>query len=177
MRRPGGLFWLAIAFVAGIGNYTVKQFVQGLDDELNSVRKKTVAEQKQIHDLTAEWTYLNQPELLADLNKRYLGLVAVTPKQERASIDDLPMRPPPPPDAPPAPLQVATAAPAAPVPAPPPAPAPTPTPAKTAVPVVPVAASTPADVAPPAAQPRPAVPARPKSPSLDALFAQVAGDH
>src|SRR5580700_10262701 len=94
MRRFGsGLFWIVIAFVAGLANYTVKQMVQGLDDELSNVRKKTVTEQKQIHDLTAEWTYLNQPELLADLNRRYLGLVAIVPKQERGAIADIPMRP------------------------------------------------------------------------------------
>jgi hypothetical protein len=163
MKRPSGLFWIAIAFAAGIGNYAVKQMVQGLDDELNSVRKKTVAEQKQIHDLTAEWTYLNQPELLADLNRRYLGLVAMSPKQEHAGIDDLPLRPAPPPDA--SPPQVAVAvAPAQATPAPV-------APAKTN-PIVPV--SVPASALPP---PQPAATERPKSSaSLDAIFAQVAGN-
>jgi hypothetical protein len=163
MRRPSGLFWIAIAFAAGIGNYAVKQMVQGLDDELNAVRKKTVAEQKQIHDLTAEWTYLNQPELLADLNRRYLGLVAMSPKQEHASIGDLPLRPAPPADVPPPQVAAAVAPPQATL-----APA---APARNH-PVVPV--SLPAST-PPA--PQPGAPERPKSPaSLDAVFAQVAGD-
>jgi hypothetical protein len=162
MRRPGGLFWIAIAFAAGIGNYAVKQMVQGLDDELNNVRKKTVAEQKQIHDLTAEWTYLNQPELLANLNRRYLGLVAIAPKQERASIDDLPMRPAPPPEAAPHAQLVAAVVPA---PAAPPAQA---SPARNAA-IVPVASAA-------ATVPQPAAPERPNPPaSLDAIFAQVAG--
>jgi len=169
MRRPGGLFWIAMAFVAGIGNYAVKQMVQGLDDELNAVKKKTVAAQKQIHDLTAEWTYLNQPELLADLNRRYLGLVAVSPKQEHANIADLPMRPAPPPDAAP-PQTVAALAPA---PADPPPAAALPTAPPKAAPIVPISTPAAAPLAP-----QPAAPSRPKSPaSLDAIFAQVAGDH
>jgi len=168
MRRFGGLFWIVLAFVAGIGNYAVKQMVQGLDDELNSVRRKTVAEQKQIHDLTAEWTYLNQPELLADLNRRYLGLVAIVPKQELASLDDVPLRPAPLPVAEPAPPAVAAAAPVPPSPpsAPPPAPA-------AAIAPAPVKPASPPAVLVAA----PAAPARPKPASLDALFAQVAGDH
>jgi hypothetical protein len=160
MRWPGGGICLAIALAAGVGNYAVKQMVQGLDDELNNVRRKTVAEQKQIHDLTAEWTYLNQPELLTDLNRRYLGLVAIAPKQERTSVADLPMRRAPPPD--PAPPQQIAAAPM-------PAPAAAPTITKTA-PIVPVSVTAPAAATPPTA------PERQKPASLDALFAQIAGD-
>jgi|HubBroStandDraft_6_1064221.scaffolds.fasta_scaffold40808_2 hypothetical protein len=160
MRRFGsGLFWIAIAFVAGLANYTVKQMVQGLDDELNNVRKKTVAEQRQIHDLTAEWTYLNQPELLADLNRRYLGLVAMAPKQERGTIADIPMRPAAPPqDIPPQPQTVAAIVPEPAAPA-----------IKQAPAIVPASAAVPAIAPQPAAE-------RPKPASIDALFAQVAGD-
>jgi len=157
MRRFGGVFWIAIALVAGVANYAVKQTVQGLDDELNNVRRKTLAEQKQIHDLTAEWTYLNRPELLADLNRRYLGLVAIAPKQERVSIDDIPVRPAAPPTAT---TDLQTAAATALEPAPP-----------AAAPLVPVAATAPAPTAS-----QPAAPTKPKPASLDALFAQVAGD-
>jgi hypothetical protein len=160
MRRFGsGLFWIAIAFAAGLANYTVKQMVQGLDDELNNVRKKTVAEQRQIHDLTAEWTYLNQPELLADLNRRYLGLVAMAPKQERGTIADIPMRPAAPPqDIPPQPQTVAAIVPEPAAPA-----------IKQAPAIVPASAAVPAIAPQPAAE-------RPKPASIDALFAQVAGD-
>lgn len=159
MKWPGGAFWIAVAFAAGVGNYAVKQMVQGLDDNLTAVRKKIVAEQKEIHDLTAEWTYLNQPELLADLNRRYLGLVPIAPKQERVGIDEIAMRPAPAPvsSTPETQTVVATATP--------------PTPAKMAAAIVPVAASAPAVTAvapPPAAD-------KTKPDSLDALFEQVAG--
>jgi len=161
MKWPGGAFWIAVAFAAGVGNYAVKQMVQGLDDNLTAVRKKTVAEQKDIHDLTAEWTYLNQPELLADLNRRYLGLVPIAPKQERVGIDEIAMRPAPAPlsGTPEAQTVVATATP--------------PASSKMAAAIVPVAASVPAPAA--AAAPPPPAADTAKPASLDALFERVAG--
>jgi hypothetical protein len=167
MRHFGGLFWFVLVMATGIGNFAVKQTVQNLDDELANVRKKTVAEQKEIHELTADWTFLNQPELLADLNRRYVGLASVSPKQVLASIDAIPLRLAAPTPQEPAP-QIAAA------PADPPAAAPTPPAAPIRPPIVPVAATAVARApsVPVAAEasPRPPQPA-----SLDALFAQVAG--
>jgi len=172
MRWPGGAFWIAVAFAAGVGNYAVKQMVQGLDDDLTNVRKKIVVEQKQIHDLTAEWTYLNQPELLADLNRRYLGLQPITPKQEHSGITDIAMRPLPAMDGDPEIQMAAVAL----LPLPPPE-----TATKMAAAIVPVSAPAPAIVSAPAPAPVP-VPAptpaaadKPKPASLDALFERVAG--
>jgi hypothetical protein len=164
MKWPGGAFWIAVAFTAGVGNYAVKQMVQGLDDELTNARRKIIAEQKQIHDLTAEWTYLNQPELLADLNRHYLGLVPIAPKQERGGIDDIAMRPAPAPsDGVPEMQSVAAAI----LPPPPPA-------TKLAAAIVPVSAPAPAIVPVPASPPTAAD--KPKPTSLDALFERVAGN-
>jgi hypothetical protein len=167
MRQFSGLFWFALVIATGLGNFVVKQTVQNLDDELANVRRKTVVEQKEIHELTADWTFLNQPELLADLNKRYVGLVPVSPKQVAPSIDMIPLRlappatPPPPETAPQVAAVQAGPPPVAPAPASPASAEPSPMPSSR-VPIVPMAA---------------AVPARPTQPaSLDALFAQVAGN-
>jgi hypothetical protein len=163
MKWPGGAFWIVVAFAAGVGNYAVKQMVQGLDDNLTSVRRKIVAEQKQIHDLTAEWTYLNQPELLADLNRHYLGLVPIAPKQERGGVGEIAMRPPPPPSDGLPEMQSAAAAPLPPLAT-----------TKMAAAIVPVSAPAPAAVSAPALPPTAAAD-QPKAGSLDALFEQVAG--
>ncbi|HTQ34797.1 MAG TPA: hypothetical protein VMI30_11540 [Stellaceae bacterium] len=183
MSRFGGAFWFILVVASGMTNFLVKHTVQGLDDQLASMRKKTVAEQKSIHDLTTDWTFLNQPELLADLNNRYVHLASPSPKQILTSVDSIPLRPAPPPVEPEALPQIAEAAPVPPVPAP--------TLASTAstnpAPIMRVAAvSTPgaspasplsvisvAEAAtrpPPARAPHPAKPA-----SLDNLFAQVVG--
>jgi hypothetical protein len=198
MSKFGGL-WVGMALIAGVTNYAVKQMVQSTANELGAVQRKTVAEQKEIHELSADWTFLNQPELLADLNKRYVGLVPMSPKQVGALIDNIPLRPAAPTPLDPAP-EIAEAAPVSVTPSgtpdqvvaldPPPLPvtqaafaAPVPARAMPMPPTAaaPVAVAAPAAVSPPApivrvAAPAPSRPPAPASPaSLDALFAQVAG--
>jgi len=117
MIRLASLFWLALVAVTGFATFKAKYAVQDIEDELNKVRRHTIAEQQEIHILRAEWTALNQPERLAELNRRFLSLAAVAPKQLQRKIEDIPLRPVPPAAEPP----VAAAPEAAPIP--PPAPA------------------------------------------------------
>ena len=192
MSRLGGAFWFLLVIATGMTNFLVKQTVQGLDDQLTQMKHKTAEDQKKIHDLTADWTFLNQPELLADLNNRYVHLAPMSPKQVVTNLDSIPMRPAPPPQEEAAPPAVAqTAAPAAalpPVAAAVATPAPAPTQLAAASPPAPVrAAPTIANVPPPPAPTRVAatplalistahaatVPAA-APPSLDGIFAQVA---
>jgi len=194
MSRLGGVFWFVLVIATGMTNFLVKQTVQNLDDQLAQVRHKTTEDQKKIHDLVADWTFLNQPEHLADLNNRYVHLEPMSPKQVVTSLDSIPMRPVPPPEE--------TAPPVAEVSAPPtptPAVETTASPAPAAPPRAPIAsvsattvirapATTPlslistahAATVPspaPAARTRPApAPAAAQPPSLDAIFAQVAGN-
>ena len=159
MKRVTGLFfWALVVLVAGTANFVVKHTVQRLDDELGSARRKTVAEQKQIHELTAEWTYLNQPELLSTLNRRYVGLVPVAPKQLQRNVDDIPLRPVAPPPASDIPLEPETEAVAVPAAAP------------ATNPIVPAAATNVAGVAPAPA----AAPASPVVPVAAPAVARVA---
>ena len=94
MRRLGILFWIALVVGSGLVTFRVKYAVQDLEDALSRVRRQTAAEQQEIRVLTAEWTYLNQPERLADLNRRFLGLAPITPKQLQTTIADIPLRVP-----------------------------------------------------------------------------------
>ncbi|MGE5270957.1 MAG: hypothetical protein ACM3JG_14930 [Thiohalocapsa sp.] len=93
MSRLGALFWLLLVVSAGFVTFKVKYDVQDIEEQLNRVRKETIAEQQEIRVLTAEWTYLNQPERLADLNRRFLSLVPIAAKQLQRRIDDIPLRP------------------------------------------------------------------------------------
>ena len=101
MTRLGAVFWFVVVLVAGFTTFKVKYTVQDLEDQLNRVRRHTIAEQQEIRVLNAEWTYLTQPERLADLNRRFLGLAPIAPKQRQRSIADIPLRPPAAPFAPP----------------------------------------------------------------------------
>ena len=99
MIRLASLFWLALVCATGFATFKVKYAVQDIEEELNRVRKQTVVEHQEIHLLRAEWTTLNQPERLADLNRRFLSLTAVAPKQLQRTIEDVALRPvPAPPD-------------------------------------------------------------------------------
>lgn len=148
MSRLGGAFWFILVIATGMTNFLVKQTVQGLDDELSQVRRKTVEDQKKIHDLTADWTFLNQPEHLADLNSRYVHLAPMSPKQVVTTLDGIPMRPVPPPEEPAPPAVAELVAPLlAPVPAPPAVAAPAPLPAQVAAASLPPPAPAPGHAA------------------------------
>jgi hypothetical protein len=163
MNRLGALVWLLLVVLAGFATFKAKYAVQDLDDQLHRVRKETIAEQQEIRVLNAEWTYLNQPERLAELNRRFLGLAPITTKQLERALGDIPLRPPP------APEMLVAAAPQRATPLPPPTAA-TPQPAPSRPPVV-AAIFNPAAAAPPLrlAKGGPA-----SSGSLDALIAQIA---
>jgi hypothetical protein len=90
--RFASLLWLALVAVTGFATFKVKYAVQDIEEELNKVRRQTIAEQQEIHVLRAEWTALTQPERLADLNRRFLSLAAVAPKQLQGKIEDIPLR-------------------------------------------------------------------------------------
>ncbi|HEY4133954.1 MAG TPA: hypothetical protein VGO34_01950 [Alphaproteobacteria bacterium] len=90
-------FWLLLAALAGYGLFQVKYKVVSLEEELTRLNTATLREQNQIHVLEAEWSYLNQPTRLEDLNDRYVHLKPIAP-QQFGSIATLPMRPEPNPD-------------------------------------------------------------------------------
>ncbi len=94
MTRLGAVFWLVLVVAAGFTTFKVKYAVQDIEDQLNRVRKQTIAEQQEIRVLTAEWTYLNQPERLAELNRRFLALGPIAAKQLQHSLGDIPLRAP-----------------------------------------------------------------------------------
>jgi cell division protein FtsL len=187
MTRLGAVFWFVVVLVAGFTTFKVKYAVQDIEDQLSRVRRQTMAEQQEIRVLTAEWTYLTQPERLADLNRRFLGLAPIAAKQLQRTIADIPLRAPAapaglpdvPPDVPSDVLTRVSTDPVAP---------PTPAPAAVTPPAAPVPASTlpapPAVPAPAALGPAEARPAArvqlakagtaPAPGSLDALVAQIA---
>lgn len=85
------VFWSLLAALVGFGLFHVKYQVQKLEDRLAQINRDIVREQEQIHVLRAEWTYLNRPERIEQLAKKYLDLAA--PKASQiGSIAQLPMR-------------------------------------------------------------------------------------
>jgi hypothetical protein len=184
MSKLAVAFWLGLVAATGFTTFKVKYAVQDIEEELNRVRKHTIAEQQEARVLAAEWTYLTQPERLAELNRRFLQLAPVAMKQLQSRIEDLPLRPAP---APPPDIVVAAHTPPA-TPAPagahaasPPAGAlvaAVPAPVANAAPIPNRALAAAAALLAPShaiAAPRPPVQLAKAGPnSLDALFAQIA---
>ncbi len=91
MRR-GGLFWIAMAIAVAVVAFVIKYEVRGLEDQLTVLEDDLVQSQESIHVLKAEWSYLNRPERLTQLAKRYLDLEPMAPAQ-MGLVVDVPYRP------------------------------------------------------------------------------------
>lgn len=100
MIQLGTILWLAFAVTAGIGLFQVKYEVQALEEELTDLHRQILHDQEAIHVLRAEWSYLNDPDRLAELADRYLDMAPLTSAQ-LTRFDALPEPLPLPPLAPP----------------------------------------------------------------------------
>jgi hypothetical protein len=94
--RFSTMFWLVLVSVTGFAMFGVKYAVQSLEDELNRIKKATIAEEHAIRTNEAEWAYLTRPETLEEMNRHYLSLGPIATKQLRVTVIDIPLRPPPP---------------------------------------------------------------------------------
>jgi cell division protein FtsL len=97
------MFWLVLVLLTGFVMFGVKYAVQSLEDELNRIKKATIAEEHAIRTNEAEWAYLTRPETLEEMNRHYLSLGPIATKQLRLTVIDIPLRPQPAPPADPSP--------------------------------------------------------------------------
>jgi hypothetical protein len=92
MTRVRHLLWIVLGCSAALYMlFQVKFEVQALEKQLKGLNAQIYANQQAIHVLKAEWSHLNDPNRLAELNGRYLQLQAVDPKQ-LARLQDIPAR-------------------------------------------------------------------------------------
>lgn len=99
MMRGMTILWAVLAVIIGIGLFLLKYEVRTLEGQLAGINRDIRANQEAIHVLRAEWSYLNDPERLRELNERHLGMKPFRGEQ-LANIADLPMAPPRPGDEP-----------------------------------------------------------------------------
>lgn len=104
MRHTTILF-LLLAGGISIALFSVKYRVQDLEEMRVALSHEIENEQKSIHILKAEWSYLNNPERIGKLAGRYLGYRPIDSSQmiQPAAIDAIPLRPVQPQPARPAP--------------------------------------------------------------------------
>ena len=89
MMRFGAIFTLSAAVAAGIGLYHAKYRVLALESELAEVQQNIQRDRQAIHVLKAEWSFLNEPDRLAEFARRHLELVPIAGSQ-LATIADVP---------------------------------------------------------------------------------------
>jgi hypothetical protein len=75
------ILWMFLGVVAAFGLYMVKFRVQALKIEVAAAETQLREEKKNLHVLTAEWTYLNRPERLRALSAKYLDIKPVQGSQ------------------------------------------------------------------------------------------------
>ena len=91
MTRLRSVFWLLLAGVAGLAVlFQVKYEVQTLEKRMESLNRQIARDEKAVHVLQAEWSYLNEPGRLTELAQRHLDLTPLT-AQQLVSFDDVPM--------------------------------------------------------------------------------------
>ena len=91
MTRMLTAFGLMLTAAASIGLYQVKYQVQDMERNLAAMKRQIVHDHAEMQVLDAEWSFLNQPERLQDLSRRYLALAPIRSSQ-MASIESLPPR-------------------------------------------------------------------------------------
>jgi hypothetical protein len=81
MNRLSLPVWLVLVIAAGFCMFQIKFAVQELEHQLGQTNRDVARAQEQVRVLKAEWSYLNEPGRLSELNRRHLGLAPVAAKQ------------------------------------------------------------------------------------------------
>jgi hypothetical protein len=92
MKRPATLILFALSIIAGGTLFGVAFEVSALEDRLIVLNEEITRDRDSIHVLRAEWSYLNQPDRLEGLSRRYLDLQPIKGEQF-SDIAALPVRP------------------------------------------------------------------------------------
>jgi len=92
--RALNLLLIAVLAVLAVIVYDLKYRTEATEKALASREREIADQEEAIRVLRAEWSYLNQPDRLEALARRYLDLKPITPA-ELGEVADLPMPPTP----------------------------------------------------------------------------------
>ena len=81
MIKQRYLLFFILLGISVFGLFQIKFKVQNLNRELAEIKQQLEHEKSSIHILKAEWAYLNQPERLNRLSKKFLDLKELRSEQ------------------------------------------------------------------------------------------------
>ena len=73
--------WITLPCLIGFGSLVLKNTVQELEGQLNSINRGIQDDIKTIHVLKAEWSHLNTPSRLRQLVAKHISLNPVQAEQ------------------------------------------------------------------------------------------------
>ena len=88
MTRLAFLCWAAAVAITAFVAFRVSVDTQELEARAVKVKGEIVGKLEAIHVLEAEWSYLNQPDRIADLARRRLGMADLS-AAHMTGIDEL----------------------------------------------------------------------------------------
>lgn len=80
-RLTTTIFTILAAVALCVVLFTIKQRMQGMEEEMTALNRDIFANEQSIHVLKAEWSHLNDPRRLRELASQHLGLSPVRPEQ------------------------------------------------------------------------------------------------
>ena len=81
MSRLSLFSWVLVVVIAAFLLYRVKYEVQAVRVQIADTSQQLEAERESLHVAAAEWAYLNRPERLQALSRKYLSSGTVTVEQ------------------------------------------------------------------------------------------------
>ena len=89
MKGLALLVWFGLAGLASVALFNITFKVEQLQDELNLLNKQILQDQKTVHVLQAEWSYLARPERIEALARRLLPYLQQPTAQQVGDIEQL----------------------------------------------------------------------------------------
>lgn len=83
------IVWLGLASVASFALFNITFKVEQLQDQLNALNKQILEEQRAVHVLQAEWSFLSRPERIERLSLRLLPHLQSPTAQQVGNIESL----------------------------------------------------------------------------------------
>jgi len=88
--KPNLFHGVILILAAGAGLFYLKYTVEQQEIQLAEMKAQYLDDQKALRVLKAEWTYLNSPEYLQELTRKYLTVRPMASAQVASWGDDIP---------------------------------------------------------------------------------------